>query len=198
MVTKRRECWQPRQGNTTFSQQLSRCQQVSFREVHLMLLLQRSTVMWDVQVVSEDSSTGAQPRRMEHIKTYPRHSSSALHLLHSLYLHLHQDCRRDRHLLRLDMADLKAFCLQVSIRPSRKVFPNRVFRHLQVSALHQGMDHLLAKVLHPACPPGFNSQGLEELGRRKWLKAYCSRNTGRNGRTRERRIGYPRKMQEYH
>ena len=108
---------------------------------------------------------------MEHIRVYLLHSNSALHLLHSLYLHHRQACLRGRHLLRLDMAVLKAFSHQVSIRLSSKAFPPLVLRRLQVLALHRDLGSLLAKVPHLECPLGFNRQDLEELGDREVSEA---------------------------
>lgn len=110
---------------------------------------------------------GVQPRPMDPIRVYLHHSNSALHLLHSLYLHPHQACLRGRHLLRLDMAVLKAFCHQVSIRLSSKASPLLVLHHLQVLAFHRDSDNHLAKVLHPECLLGSNRQDLEEIGNRE-------------------------------
>ena len=114
---------------------------------------------------------GAQPRPMERIRVYLHHSNSALHLLHSLYLHPHQACLRGRHRLRLDMAVLKAFCHQVSIHLSSKASPLLVLHHLQVLALHRDSDNRLAKVLHLECPLGFNRQDLEGIGNREVSEA---------------------------
>ena len=130
---------------------------------------------------------GAQPRPMEHIKTYLHRSSSAPHLLHSLYLLLHQACLRGHHLLKLDMAVPKAFYLQVSIRLSSKAFPRRVLRHLQGLVLHRDLDYLRAMVLHPQSPLDFNSQVLEELGNREGSEVHCSSSTMREERIRERK-----------
>ena len=94
----------------------------------------------------------AQPCQMEIIKIYLHRNSSALHLLRSLYLHLHQGYLRGRHRLRLGMAVPKASCLPVSILLSSKAFP------------HRGLHHLLDLDLHLECPLDFNRQGLEELG----------------------------------
>ena len=126
---------------------------------------------------------GAQPPPMEHIRVYLHRSNSALHLLYSLYLHPHQACLRGRHLLRLDMAVLKAFCHQVSIRLSSKASPPLVLHHLQVLALHRDLDNLPAKVLHPEYPLGFNRQDLEELGNREVSEAQFSCSTLREANT---------------
>ncbi len=141
---------------------------------------------------------GAQPRPMAIIKTcLHRSNSNALHLLHSLYQRLHQACLPGRHLLRLGMADLKAFCLQVSIRLSNKAFPHRVLRHLQVSVLPLDLDHLLAKVLHPGCLLDFNSQVLEGQGSREGSEAHGSSDTARKGQSREKGMCCPHKIQDY-
>ena len=138
---------------------------------------------------------GARPRPMEHIRVYLRHNNSALHLLHSLYLHPHQACLRGRHLLRLDMAVLKAFCHQVSIRLSSKASPLLVLRHLLVLALHRDLDNLLAKVLHPEYPLVFNRQDLEELGNREVSEAQFSSITLRKASTRGGMTSCPHKSQ---
>lgn len=129
---------------------------------------------------------GAQSCPMGIIKTYLHRSSSAPHLLRSLYLHLHLACPRGHHLLRLDMAVPKAFCLQVSTLLSSKASPNRVLRHLQVLVLHLDLDRLLAKALHPGCPRDFNSQDLEGLDSRERSGEHRSRQRTRNEGTREK------------
>ena len=90
----------------------------------------------------------AQACPMEIIKVHLHHNSSVPHLLHSLYLHHHLACLRDRHLLRLGMAVPKAFCLQDSILLSKASPP--VLRHLP------------DLVLLPGCLLFSSRQGLEE------------------------------------
>ena len=140
---------------------------------------------------------GARQRPMEYIRLYPHHSNSALHLLHSLYLPPHQACLRGRHLLRLDMAVLKAFCHQASILLSSKASPPLVLRHLQVLALHRDLDNLLVKVLHPESPLGFNRQDLEELGNREVSEAQFSSNIVRKASTRGRTLTKFKKIRSW-
>ncbi len=115
----------------------------------------------------------AQPCRMAIIRIYLHRNSSALHLLRSLYLHLHQGYLHGRHLRRLDMAVPKAFCLPVSILLSSKAFP------------HRGVLHHLDLDLHLECPLDFNSQGLEELGSRERSEEHRSDKSMRKCRARE-------------
>lgn len=129
---------------------------------------------------------GAQLFPVGIIKMYLHRSSSAPHLLRSLYLHLHQACLRGHHLLRLDMAVPKAFCLQVSILLSSKSSPHRVPHHLQVLVLHLDLDSPLAKALHPECPLDFNSQVSEGLDSRERSEDHRSSKAMRMGRNREK------------
>ena len=119
---------------------------------------------------------GAQPCLMEIIKVY---------LHRSLYLHLHQAYLHGRHLLRLDMAGPKAFCLQVSILPSSKASSHRVLRHLQVLVLHLDLDHPLDKALRPECPQDSSSQDLEGLDSRERSGEHRISKTIINGSIRE-------------
>ena len=118
----------------------------------------------------------AQACPMGIIKVYLHHNRSAPHLLRSLYLHLHQACLRGHHLLRLDMAVLRAFCLQVLTPLSRASLP-RVLRRLRGLVL-------LPECL-PECLPGFRSQGLEGQGSGQSLKEHHSRQKMSKQRTRE-------------
>lgn len=117
---------------------------------------------------------GGQPCPMGIIKTDLHRSSSAPHLLRNLYLHLHQACLRGRHLLRLDMAVPKAFCLRGSTLLSNKTSPNRVPCHLQDLDLHRDLDPPLAKALRPVCLLDFNSQDLEGLDSRECSEEHRS------------------------
>ena len=126
---------------------------------------------------------GAQPYLLGVFKIYlHRSSSSAPHLHRNLYLHLHQACQRGRHLLRLDMAVLKAFCLQASILLNSKGFPHRVLRHLRGLVLHLDLGCLLAKALRPECLLDFHSQVLEGLDRNERLEEH--RSSKREGKER--------------
>lgn len=129
---------------------------------------------------------GAQPCPVGIIRMYLHRSSSAPHLLRSLYLHLRQACLRGHHLLRLDTVVPKAFCLQVSILLSSKSSPHRVLRHLQVLVLRLDLDPPLAKALHPDCPLDFNSQVSEGLDSREHSKEHRCSKTMRKGRNREK------------
>ena len=114
------------------------------------------------------------------IKVYLHHNSSVPHHLRSLYLHLHQACLLGHHLLRLDTAVPKAFCLQVSNPLSKASLP-RVLRRLRGLVL---LPECLPECL-PDCLPDC-SQGLEELGSGESLEEHHSNQKTSEQRTREK------------